>query len=327
MAKRIEFAANGGPEVLKYVDFTPRQPADNEVLVANKAVGINYIDTYVRSGLYPTPSLPSGLGTEAAGIVEKVGAGVTHINVGDRVVYAQSPLGAYSDYHCVAADKVAKLPDAISFEQAAASFLKGLTVYYLLHMTYQVKPGETILFHAAAGGVGKIACQWAKALGVKLIGTVGSAEKAAQAKQDGAWATINYQEEDIAKRVSELTNGEKVNVVYDSVGKSTWLASLDCLRPHGLMVSFGNASGPVTGVDLGILNQKGGLYVTRPSLGNYITTKQLLQHAANELFSMIASGAINVDVASTQQFPLKDAVRAHQALESRLTSGSSLLIP
>ncbi|MBK5145122.1 quinone oxidoreductase [Budviciaceae bacterium BWR-B9] len=327
MAKHIEFAANGGPEVLKYVDFTPKQPADNEVLVANKAIGINYIDTYVRSGLYPPPSLPSGLGTEAAGIVEKVGAGVTHINVGDRVVYAQSPLGAYSDYHCVAADKVAKLPDAISFEQAAASFLKGLTVYYLLHMTYQVKPGETILFHAAAGGVGKIACQWAKALGVKLIGTVGSAEKAAQAKQDGAWATINYQEEDIAKRVSELTNGERVNVVYDSVGKSTWLASLDCLRPHGLMVSFGNASGPVTGVDLGILNQKGGLYVTRPSLGNYITTKQLLQHAANELFSMIASGAINVDVAPEQQFPLKDAVRAHQALESRITSGSSLLIP
>ncbi|AWH88464.1 quinone oxidoreductase [Limnobaculum parvum] len=327
MAKRIEFAANGGPEVLKYVDFPPRQPADNEVLVANKAIGINYIDTYIRSGLYPTPSLPSGLGTEAAGIVEKVGAGVTHINVGDRVVYAQSPLGAYSDVHCVAADKVAKLPDAISFEQAAASFLKGLTVYYLLHMTYQVKPGETILFHAAAGGVGKIACQWAKALGVKLIGTVGSAEKAVQAKKDGAWATINYQEEDIAKRVSELTDGEKVNVVYDSVGKSTWLASLDCLRPHGLMVSFGNASGPVTGVDLGILNQKGGLYVTRPSLGHYITTKQLLQHAANELFSMIASGAINVDVAPEQKFPLKEAVRAHQALESRITSGSCLLIP
>ncbi|SFC58010.1 quinone oxidoreductase [Pragia fontium] len=327
MAKRIEFSVTGGPDVLNYVDFTPREPAEHEVLVANKAIGINYIDTYVRSGLYPPPSLPSGLGTEAAGVVEKVGAGVTHIHVGDRVVYAQSALGAYSEYHCVPADKVAKLPNAISFEQAAASFLKGLTVYYLLHMTYKVRPGETIVFHAAAGGVGRIACQWAKALGIKLIATVGSAEKAEQAKRDGAWAVINYRTENIAERVVALTNGEKVNVVYDSVGKSTWLASLDCLKPHGLMISFGNSSGAVTGVDLGILNQKGGLFVTRPSLGNYITTKQLLQHAANELFSMIASGAISVNVPSEQQFPLKDAVRAHKTLESRATSGSCLLIP
>lgn len=327
MAKRIEFSAVGGPEVLNYTDFTPREPGDNEVLVANKAIGINYIDTYVRSGLYPPPSLPSGLGTEAAGVVEKVGAKVSHLKVGDRVVYAQASLGAYSEYHCVPADKAAKLPDVISFEQAAASFLKGLTVYYLLHMTYKVKPGETILFHAAAGGVGRIACQWAKALGVKLIGTVGSDDKAKQAKQDGAIATINYRTENIAEKLAELTNGEKVNVVYDSVGKSTWLASLDCLKPHGLMVSFGNASGAVTGVDLGILNQKGGLFVTRPSLGNYITTPHLLQHAANELFSMIASGAINVNVPQEQKFSLKDAVQAHKALESRATSGSCLLIP
>ncbi|MDR0806593.1 MAG: quinone oxidoreductase [Enterobacteriaceae bacterium] len=327
MSKHIEFSATGGADVLNYVDYTPKEPAENEVQVANKAIGINYIDTYVRSGLYPPPSLPSGLGTEAAGVVTKVGAGVSHIKVGDRVVYAQSTLGAYSDYHCVPADKIAKLPDDISFSQAAASFLKGLTVYYLLQMTYQVKPGETILFHAAAGGVGRIACQWAKALGVKLIGTVGSDEKAAQAKRDGAWATINYHTEDIAARVAELTNGEKVNVVYDSVGKSTWLASLNCLKPHGLMVSFGNASGAVTGVDLGILNQKGGLFVTRPSIGNYITTPQILQHAAAELFSMIVSGAIDVDVPVKQQFPLKDAARAHQLLESRATSGSCLLIP
>ncbi|PHI32512.1 quinone oxidoreductase [Budvicia aquatica] len=327
MAKRIEFSAHGGPEVLQYVDFTPKEPAPNEVLVSNRAIGINYIDTYVRSGLYPPPHLPSGLGTEAAGVVEKVGAGVTHINVGDRVVYAQSALGAYSELHCVPADKVAKLPDAISYEQAAASFLKGLTVYYLFHLTYKVKPGEIILFHAAAGGVGRIACQWAKALGVKLIGTVGSPEKAAQAMRDGAWATINYREENIAQRVKELTNGEKVNVVYDSVGKATWLDSLDCIKPLGLMVTFGNSSGPVTGVDLGILNQKGGLFVTRPSLGHYITTKQLLQHASNELFSMIASGAINANVSAEQKFPLKDAVQAHIALESRATSGSSLLLP
>lgn len=327
MAKRIEFSAHGGPEVLQCVDYTPKDPAPDEVLISNLAIGINYIDTYVRSGLYPPPHLPSGLGTEAAGIVEKVGSGVTHINVGDRVVYALSALGAYSEYHCVPADKVAKLPNAISYKQAAASFLKGLTVYYLFNMTYKIKPGEIILFHAAAGGVGRIACQWAKALGVKLIGTVGSAEKAAQAKCDGAWATIHYREENIAQRVLELTDGEKVNVVYDSVGKSTWLDSLDCIKPRGLMVSFGNSSGAVTGVDLGILNQKGGLFVTRPSLGHYIKTNQQLQLAANELFSMIASGAINANVVAQQQFPLNEVIKAHQALESRITSGSCLLLP
>jgi NADPH2:quinone reductase len=327
MAKRIQFSAHGGPEVLEYVDFDPKDPAAGEVQVSNKAIGINYIDTYIRGGLYPVPQFPSGLGTEASGVVTKVGAGVTSIEVGDRVVYAQSALGAYSSVHNVPAEKVALLPNAISFEQGAASFLKGLTVHYLLRQTYEIKAGEIFLFHAAAGGVGQIACQWAKALGAKLIGTVGSDAKAERAKQAGAWATINYQTEDIAQRVAELTQGEKVNIVYDSVGKSTWLASLDSLKKRGLMVSFGNASGPVTGVDLGILNQKGSLYVTRPSLNGYINNHQDLLSASHELFSMIARGAISVDVPDTQKFALSDARKAHEVLQSRGTQGSSLLIP
>ncbi|PVF12340.1 quinone oxidoreductase, partial [Yersinia pestis] len=245
----------------------------------------------------------------------------------DRVVYAQSALGAYSEVHNVPADKIALLPEQISFEQAAASFLKGLTAYYLLRQTHEIKPGEVFLFHAAAGGVGLIACQWAKALGAKLIGTVGSDEKAQLAKAAGAWATINYRTENIAQRVAELTEGEKVGVVYDSVGKSTWEASLDSLKRRGLLVSFGNASGPVTGVNLGILNQKGGIYVTRPSLNVYVANRQELESASQQLFSMITSGAINVDVAQAQQFPLRDAQRAHETLEGRQTTGSSLLIP
>lgn len=327
MATRIEFHKHGGPDVLKAVEFTPVDPAENEIQVENKAIGINYIDTYIRSGLYPPPSLPSGLGTEAAGVVSKVGSKVTHIKAGDRVVYAQSALGAYSSVHNVPADKAAILPNAISFEQAAASFLKGLTVFYLLRKTHEIQPDEPFLFHAAAGGVGMIACQWAKALGAKLIGTVGSAQKAQIALQAGAWQVINYREESIVERVKEVTGGKKVRVVYDSVGKDTWEASLDCLQRRGLMVSFGNASGPVTGVNLGILNQKGSLYVTRPSLQGYITNHRELTEASNELFSLIASGVIKVDVAPGQTFALHDAQRAHEVLESRATQGSSLLIP
>ena len=327
MATRIEFHQHGGPDVLQAVEFTPKDPAEHEIQVENKAIGINYIDTYIRSGLYPPPSLPSGLGTEAAGVVSKVGSGVKHIKAGDRVVYAQSALGAYSTVHNVPADKAAILPDAISFEQAAASFLKGLTVYYLLRKTYEIKAGEPFLFHAAAGGVGLIACQWAKALGAKLIGTVGSAQKAERAKQAGAWQIINYREENIVERLKEITDGKKVHVVYDSVGKDTWEASLDCLQRRGLMVSFGNSSGPVTGVNLGILNQKGSLYVTRPSLQGYITTRDELTEASNELFSLIASGVIKVDVAESQKYALTDAMRAHEVLESRATQGSSLLLP
>lgn len=326
MAKRIQISRHGGPEVMQVVDVDVPQPAAGEVLVENKAIGINYIDTYVRSGLYPA-SLPSGLGTEAAGVVKSVGEGVTAVKPGDRVVYAQSTLGAYSEFHVVHVDKLSILPDAISYEQAAAFFLKGLTVHYLLRQTYVVQPDEIFLFQAAAGGVGLIACQWAKALGAHLIGTVGSAEKAIRAKEAGAWETINYREENIAQRVSELTHGKKVRVVYDSVGKDTWEPSLDCLQRRGLMVSFGNSSGPVSGVNLGVLNQKGSLYVTRPSLNGYITTRDALTHASNELFSLIASGAIKVDVPEQQKFALKDAQQAHKAVESRATQGSSLLIP
>ena len=314
MATRIEFHKHGGPDVLKAVEFTPVDPAENEIQVENKAIGINYIDTYIRSGLYPPPSLPSGLGTEAAGVVSKVGSKVTHIKAGDRVVYAQSALGAYSSVHNVPADKAAILPNAISFEQAAASFLKGLTVFYLLRKTYEIQPDEPFLFHAAAGGA-------------KLIGTVGNAQKAQIALQAGAWQVINYREESIVERVKEITGGKKVRVVYDSVGKDTWEASLDCLQRRGLMVSFGNASGPVTGVNLGILNQKGSLYVTRPSLQGYITNHRELTEASNELFSLIASGVIKVDVAPGQTFALHDAQHAHEVLESRATQGSSLLIP
>jgi len=327
MATRIEFHKHGGPEVLRAVEFTPAAPGEQEIQVENKAIGINYIDTYIRGGLYPPPALPSGLGTEAAGVVVKVGSSVKHIKEGDRVVYAQSALGAYSSVHNVPADKAAILPDAISFEQAAASFLKGLTVFYLLRKTYEIKPDEQFLFHAAAGGVGLIACQWAKALGAKLIGTVGNAQKAQRALQAGAWQVINYREESIVERVKEITGGKKVRVVYDSVGKDTWEASLDCLQRRGLMVSFGNASGPVTGVNLGILNQKGSLFATRPSLQGYITNHDELVEASNELFSLIASGVIKVDVAEAQRYPLSDAQRAHEVLESRATQGSSLLIP
>lgn len=327
MATRIEFHAHGGPDVLRTVTFTPADPAQGEIQVENRAIGINYIDTYVRSGLYAPPAMPSGLGTEAAGVVTKVGAGVTHFRPGDRVVYAQAPLGAYSSVHTLSAEKAVILPDAISFEQAAASFLKGLTVYYLLRMTYEVKPDEPFLFHAAAGGVGLIACQWAKALGAKLIGTAGSAQKVQRALDAGAWQMINYREENIAERVSEITQGKKVRVVYDSVGKDTWETSLDCLARRGLMVSFGNASGPVTGVNLGILNQKGSLFVTRPTLQSYVSTHEELTAAAGELFSLIASGVIKIEVPENQKFALADARRAHETLESRATQGSSLLIP
>ncbi|MGV7091712.1 quinone oxidoreductase [Siccibacter turicensis] len=327
MATRIEFHQHGGPEVLSAVEFTPADPAAHEIQVENRAIGINYIDTYIRSGLYPPPALPAGLGTEAAGVVSKVGRDVKHLKAGDRVVYAQAALGAYSTVHNVPADKAALLPNAISFEQAAASFLKGLTVFYLLRKTYEIQPEEPFLFHAAAGGVGLIACQWAKALGAHLIGTVGSAEKAQRAIQAGAWKTINYREENIAERVREITGGKKLRVVYDSVGKDTWEASLDCLQRRGLMVSFGNSSGAVTGVNLGILNQKGSLYVTRPSLQGYITTREELDEASAELFSLIASGVIKVEVPESQRFALADARRAHETLESRATQGSSLLIP
>lgn len=324
MAKRIQFSAHGGPEVLEFVDFQPAEPGPLEVRVRNEAIGLNYIDTYFRSGLYPAPSLPSGLGTEAAGVVDAVGDQVTGFKVGDRVAHAGGPLGAYSQLHVVPAAVLVKLPDSISFEQAAAVMLKGLTVQYLFRQTYALKAGETILFHAAAGGVGLIACQWAKALGVKLIGTVSSPEKAARAKAAGAWEVIDYSREDVAKRVLELTDGKKCPVVYDGVGKDTWETSLDCVAPRGLVVSFGNASGAVSGVNLGILSQKGSLYVTRPTLATY-AVPAALQGMANELFEMIASGKIDVEI--SQRFALSDAAKAQTELSGRRTMGSTILLP
>lgn len=325
MAKRIQFARTGGSEVLELVDVTPSDPGPGEVRVKNEAIGLNFIDIYFRTGLYPAPSLPSGLGTEGAGIVDAVGEGVTHLKTGDRVAYAQGPLGAYAEFHTLPADKAVVLPDSVDFETAAACLLKGLTVQYLLRQTCPLKGGETILFHAAAGGVGSIACQWAKSLGVKLIGTVSSPEKVALAEKNGAWATIDYTRDDVVERVRELTNGEMCDVVYDSVGKDTWELSLDCLKPRALMVSFGNASGPVDGVNIGILNKKGSLFATRPSLNGYADTRERLEMMANELFDMLESGKVTIDIA--QRYPLAEAGKAQDAVQGRKTTGSTILLP
>jgi len=324
MAKRIQFSTHGGPEVLQFVDFEPKPLGPQEVRVRNEAIGLNYIDTYFRSGLYPAASLPSGLGSEGAGVIEAVGSEVQHLQPGDRVAYAGGPLGAYSTHHVLPAAVLVKLPESISFDQAAAVMLKGLTVQYLFRQTYDLKGGETILFHAAAGGVGSFACQWAKALGVRLIGTVGNAAKAERAKALGAWATIDYSHEDVAQRVLELTEGKKCPVVYDGVGKDTWETSLDCVAPRGLLVSFGNASGAVSGVNLGVLSQKGSLYVTRPTLATYAVGENL-QRMADELFKLIESGSLQVDI--SQRYALADASKAHEQLASRQTVGSTILEP
>lgn len=290
----------------------------------NHAVGLNFIDVYFRTGLYPN-ALPTGIGFEGAGIIEAVGPGVTQFRPGDRVAYGQGPLGAYAALRTVPIAQLVKLPHGISFEEGAAVMLKGLTVQYLFRQTYRLQGKETILFHAAAGGVGLIACQWAKALGVKLIGTVSSPEKAALARANGAWATIDYSKEKIVERVLELTKGAKVPVVYDGVGKDTWEASLDCLQPRGLMVSYGNSSGPVTGVNLGILAQKGSLFVTRPTLATHVTPREKLEASAAELFGLILKKKIEVKI--DQTYPLGDASQAHRDLEARKTTGSTVLIP
>jgi NADPH2:quinone reductase len=323
-SKMIRFYKTGGPEVLKLEEVEVPSPSPLEVTVKHYAIGVNMIDTYYRTGLY-SAALPSGLGSEAAGVVEAVGESITHFKIGDRVAYAQSALGAYTERRNVSAAQLVKIPSLLSFEDAAASLLKGLTVEYLFKQTYQVSQGETILFHAAAGGVGLIACQWARHLGVKLIGTVSSPEKAAIAKAHGAWETIDYTKEDVAQRVFEMTRGEKVAVVYDSVGKSTWENSLNCLRPRGLMVSYGNTSGAVTNVDLGILAQKGSLFVTRPTLGSYFDTSTKLHLGAQKLFDLMLSGAIKIDI--SQKYALKDASEAHQDLASSRRVGGLILIP
>lgn len=320
-AKAIRIDAHGGPEVLKLVSVEVPEPAQGEVTIRQKAVGLNFIDIYFRTGLYPHP-LPHGLGFEAAGDVVAVGQGVTHLKVGDRVAYGQSPLGAYADLRNVPASRVVTIPDAVSYEDAAALMLKGLTTWYLFRQCYRLKEGETILFHAAAGGVGLIACQWARALGVKLIGTASSPEKCALAKAHGAWEMIDYSRENVVERVKDLTGGAKLPVVYDGVGKDTWMTSLDCLRPRGLMVSFGNASGPVEGVDLALLNNKGSLYVTRPKLGDYVPTLEDMQAAAAELFEQVTAGHIKVVIG--QRFKLEDAARAQEALAARKTTGATI---
>lgn len=322
--QRIIFREHGGPEVLEFENFEVSQPKANEVTVRMTAIGLNFIDTYQRSGLYPM-SLPSGAGSEGSGIVEAVGSDVQHLNIGDRVAFCGGALGAYATRMTRPAQSVVKLPDDISDEDAAAVMLKGLTVQYLIRQIYPVRSGETVLFHAIAGGVGTIATQWLKALGVTIIGTAGSSEKAELAKSLGCDHVILYRDEDIAERLGEITNGDKVPVVFDSVGKDTFEASLNCLKPRGLMISYGNASGAVTGVNLGILAAKGSLMVTRPTLATFTSTPEALQHAADDLFSFMRDGHIKTQI--RQRYSLKDAQQAHIDLESRQTTGQTLIIP
>jgi NADPH:quinone reductase len=323
LTKAIQIHQNGGPEVIEVVELEVGAPAENEVTIRQRAVGLNFIDIYFRTGLYKAP-LPHGLGFEGAGEVIAVGRAVKRLKVGDRVAYGQSPIGAYAQVRNVPAAQVVKLPKGISFEDAAAMMLKGLTVQYLFRQTYRLQGGETILFHAAAGGVGLIACQWAKALGVKLIGTASSEEKMAVAKKHGAWRMINYIKDDVLEQVKTLTKGKKVPVVYDGVGKDTWETSLDCLQPRGLMVSFGNASGPVEGVNLGILAAKGSLYVTRPTLASHVSTPEKMQAAADELFDLVLAKKIKMQI--DQRYTLEQAAQAQIALAGRQTTGASVFI-
>ena len=311
----------GGPEVLKWEEVEVGEPGPGQVRLRQEAAGLNFIDVYHRTGLYPQP-LPFTPGVEGAGMVEAVGPDVTVVKVGDRVAYAGS-IGGYAEVRLIDADRLVKLPDAIPTEQAAAAMLQGMTVHMLLRRVYPVKAGDTILIHAAAGGVGLIACQWAKALGATVIGTVGNDEKAALARAHGCDHPIVYTREDFVAEVERITGGKKLPVVYDSVGKDTFLKSLDCLAPRGLMVSFGNASGPPDPIAPGLLQQKGSLFLTRPTINNYTATRAELEEAATELFGVLASGEVKVEV--KQRFALKDAAEAHRALESRKTIGSTVL--
>jgi NADPH:quinone reductase len=321
LTKAIRIEQHGDESVMNMVEVEVAPPSEHEVTVRQYAVGLNFIDIYFRTGLYNSP-LPHGLGFEGAGEVIAVGKAVKRFKVGDRVAYGQSPIGAYAYVRNVPQNNLVNIPSKISYEDAAAVMLKGLTVQYLLRQTYRLQGQEKILFHAAAGGVGLIACQWAKALRVKLIGTVSSPEKAAIAKQYGAWETIDYTKENLVERVTELTKGKKVPVVYDGVGKDTWERSLDCLQPRGLMVSFGNASGAVENVNVGILAAKGSLYLTRPTLATHVNTPEKLQAAADELFDMIMRKKIKVLI--EQRYSLDQAPQAHSALASRQTIGATV---
>ncbi len=322
MPKAIRIERTGGPEVMQYVDVQVGDPGPGEARVRQHACGLNYIDVYYRTGLYPMP-LPAGIGLEGAGVVEAVGAGVAHVKPGDRVAYCGQPPGSYSDVRVMPASGLVVLPRAVSFETGAAMMLKGLTVQYLFRRTYKLQKGQTILFHAAAGGVGLIAMQWAKALGVTVIGTAGSESKAALARAHGCDHTILYNQENIVERVREITGGAMVPVVYDSVGKDTFQASLDCLQPFGLMVSFGNASGPVPPMPLTAL--KGSLYITRPSLMSHTAKRANLEEMSKDLFAMVGSGRVKINI--DQKYALADAQQAHRDLEGRRTTGSTVLIP
>ena len=323
MTTVVKFHKTGGPEVLSVENALVGKPKRGEARVRHTAIGLNYIDTYHRSGLYPLP-LPTGVGLEGAGVVEAVGAGVTHVKVGDRVAYAGGPPGAYAQERVMPANKLVKIPKGVSDEDAAAMMLKGLTVHMLIRRVYRVQKGETVVFHAAAGGVGLIACQWLKALGAKVIGTVGSDEKAKIAKAHGCQHTINYNKENFAERVRKITKGRGVPVVYDSVGKDTFYGSLDCLQPRGLLTVFGNGSGPVSDVDVNVL-AKGSFYLTRPSIMVYSAMRSDLEAGAKELFAMVKSGKIKIDI--NQRYALADAAQAHKDLEARKTTGSTILMP
>lgn len=326
MATKIVVRAHGGPEVLEMIEAEIGAPGPGEVKIRHAAIGLNFIDTYFRTGLYPPPAgLPYTPGGEASGVVEAVGEGVTHLKPGQRVAYGTGPLGAYATERVMPAATVIAIPDSIDDETAAAMMLKGMTVQYLLRQTYAVKPGDTILIHAAAGGIGLIAGQWAKHLGATVIGTVGSKDKVEIARAHGYDHLILYREENIAARVKEITGGTGVPVVYDGVGKDTFEASLDSLQPRGLLVSFGNASGAVTGVNLGILSAKGSLYVTRPTLVTYTATREALEATANDLIDVVSKGAVKIEI--NQRFALKDVALAHRALEGRQTTGSTVILP
>jgi NADPH2:quinone reductase len=324
MTHAIRFHKPGGPDVLVWEEVQLGKPGPGEARIRHTAVGLNFVDIYNRSGLYPAAQLPSGLGGEGAGVVEEVGSGVTHLKPGDRVAYGAAPIGAYAEARLIPADRLLKLPDSIDDKTAAAMMLKGLTTQYLIRQTYRVKAGDTILLHAAAGGVGLILSQWAKHLGATVIGTVGNDEKAKLAKAHGCAHTIVYTREDFVKRVDEITGGKKVPVVYDSVGKDTFLKSLDCLAPLGVAALFGASSGPVDPLNLGLLAAKGSLYVTRPTLNTYAAKHESLTAMAKELFDVVQSGAVKIEVHQT--YPLKDAAKAHADLAARKTTGSTVFL-
>ena len=322
MSKAIRIHEVGGPDALRYETVEVGSPGPGEALLRQTAAGLNYIDTYQRSGLYPLPSLPAVLGMEGAGVVEAVGEGVTEVEIGDRVAYSMA-IGAYAERRVVPSKVLVRLPDGIGDEQGAAMMLKGCTAQYLLRRTYRVESGDTILIHAAAGGVGLIVCQWAKHLGATVIGTVGGPDKAALAKAHGCDHAIDYKTEDWIKRVREITSGAGLPVVYDSVGNDTFMSSLDCLRPRGLMVSFGQSSGAIAPFDPGVLAQKGSLFLTRPSLAIYVATREELEATAADLFDVVLAGAVAIEV--NQTYPLEEAASAHRDLEARKTTGSTVL--